>query len=80
MSNIIRTVLKVDDLLDNRIDIKKEKEKQEKEKKDKEKKDLEEKEKKEAEKEKKEKANNDMKDAWNLKRCKSILLIKKYKK
>lgn len=67
MSNIIRTVLKVDDLLDNRIDMKKDKEKQEKDKNDKVKKEQEEKEKKEAEKEKKQKANNDMKDAWNFK-------------
>lgn len=50
MSNLIRTVLKVDDLLDNRIDLKRDKEKQVKDKEDKEKKEKEEKEKKEAKK------------------------------
>jgi len=50
MSNLIRTVLKVDDLLDNRLDLKRDKEKQVKDKEDKEKKEKEEKEKKEAKK------------------------------
>lgn len=57
MSNLIRTVLKVDDLLDNRLDLKKDKEKQEKDKKEKEKKEKEEKEKNSLS-----KVDNEMKD------------------